>query len=88
MTGDRRFMTYTRLEKAYRRMLARRMPAQQKHRKLLTQYQEIAEAVGVSVRMGKGQSDSLIPVRPMTVEGHAQARLVRHHLSTLERIMA
>jgi hypothetical protein len=88
LTEDHRFMTYTRLEKAYRRMLARRMSARQKRQKLQTQYRKIIEAVRVNAWIGKRQSDSLTPLRPMNVEGQAQARPVRHHSPTLERIMA
>jgi hypothetical protein len=87
MTEDRRFMTYTRLEKAYQRILARRMLARQKRRKLQTQHRKIVEAVGATAWIGKRQSDSLTPLRPMTVEGQAQARPVSHS-HTLERIIA
>jgi len=45
MTPDHRFTTYTRLEKAYRRILARRMPARQKRRKLQSQNWQIVDAV-------------------------------------------
>jgi len=45
MTADHRFRTYTRLEKAYRRILARRMPARQKRRKLQSQNWQIVDAV-------------------------------------------
>ncbi len=38
MTANHRFMTYTHLEKACRRMLAQRMPARQKLRTLQTLY--------------------------------------------------
>lgn len=48
MTADHRFMTYTQLEKACRRMLARRMPARQKRRTLQARYREIVEAVGAN----------------------------------------
>ena len=88
MTADYRFKTYTKMEKAYRRRLTRRMLARQKCRGLLTQHHEIEEAVGVNVRLGKGQSDSLTPLRQMTVEGQAQARPLHDHSHTLERIIA
>ena len=88
MTADHRFRTYTQLEKAYRRILARRMPARQKRRKLQTRYRDIAEAVGVNVWIEKRQSDSLTPLRHMTVEGQAQARPSNHYSPILERIIA
>ena len=88
MTADHRFKTYTQLEKACQRILARRMSARQKLRTLQSRYREIAEAVGVNVRIGKEKSDSHIPLRPMTVEGQAQARPLHDHSHTLERIIA
>jgi hypothetical protein len=88
MAADRRFMTYTQLEKVYRRILARRMPARQKRRKRQTQYREIVSAVGVNAWMRKGPSDSLTPLRRMTLEDHAKARPLCHHSPTLERIIA
>ncbi len=88
MTADHRFKTYTQLEKAYRRILARRMPTCQERRMLQSRYREIAHAVGVNVRIGKGKSDSHIPLRPMTVEGQAQGRPLHDHAHTLERIIA
>jgi hypothetical protein len=78
MTADHRFRTYTQLEKAYRRILARRMPGRQKRRKLQTRYRDIAEAVGVNAWIEKRQSDSLTPLRHMTEEGQAQARALFH----------
>jgi hypothetical protein len=66
MTADHRFMTYTRLEKACRRMLARRMPARAKIRTLQTRYREILDAIDTSAWIGKSQSDSLAPERHMT----------------------
>jgi hypothetical protein len=88
MTEDHRFMTYTQLEKACQRILARRTSARKKLRTLQTRYRQIAETVGVNVRIGKGKSDSLTPLRPMTVEGQAQARPLGHDSPTLERIIA
>src|SRR5450759_118983 len=74
MTADHRFRTYTQREKAYRRILARRMPARQKRRKLQTRYRQIIpDAAGVNAWIEKGRSDSLTPLRHMTVEGQAQA---------------
>jgi hypothetical protein len=81
-------MTYTQLEKAYRRILARRMPARQKLRTLQTLYREILDAVDVNAWIKKGQSENLTLVRHMTVEGQAQARPLHHHAYTLERIIA
>jgi hypothetical protein len=88
MTEDHRFMTYTQLEKAYRRMLARRMPACQERRTLQTRYREVAEAVQANARIGKGQSDSLTPLRHMTVEGRANALPSGCYSHALERIIA
>lgn len=88
MTADHRFRTYTQLEKACQRILARRMSARQKLRTLQTRYRQIAETVGVNMRIGKGQSDSLAPLRPMTVEGPPKAHPLSHHSPTLERIIA
>jgi hypothetical protein len=88
MTADHRFRTYTQLEKAYRRRVARRMPARQKRRKLQTQYRQIPDAVGVNAWIEKGQSDSLAPLRHMTVEGQAKGRPLHDHAHTLERIIA
>ena len=88
MTADHRFKTYTRLEKAYHRMLARHMSIRLKRRTLQTQYRQIAEVVGVNAWIKKRQSESLTPLRHMTVEGQAQARPLRDHAPTLERIIA
>ena len=88
MTTDHRFMTYTRLEKAYRRRLARRMPTCQERRMLQSRYREIEEAVDFNAWIGKGKSDSFTPLRPMTVEGQAQGRPLHDHSHTLERIIA
>jgi hypothetical protein len=88
MTADHRFMTYTRLEKAYRRILARRMPARQKLRQLQTRLRQIPEAAGVHAWIGKRKSNSLTPLRHMSVEGQAQARALFHYSPTLERIIA
>ena len=88
MTADHRFKTYTQLEKAYQRIHVRRMPARQKLRTLQTRYRQIAEAVGVNVRIGKGKSDSLTPLRHMTVEGQAKGHPLHDHAHTLERIIA
>ena len=88
MTADHRFKTYTQMEKAYRRILARHMPVRQQRQKLQTWYRQIAQAVDFNVRIGKGKSDSHIPLRPMTVEGQAQARPLHDHAHTLERIIA
>lgn len=88
MTADHRFMTYTRLEKACWRMLARRMPARQRLRTLQTLYREILDAIDASTWIGRSQSNSLAPQRHMTVEGRAQARPSCHHSHTLERTIA
>jgi hypothetical protein len=88
MTADHRFMTYTQLEKAYRRRVARRMPGRQKLRTLQTRYRQIADAVDVNAWIEKGQSDSLAPLRPMTVVGQAKGRPLHDHAHTLERIIA
>jgi hypothetical protein len=55
---------------------------------LQTQYRKIAEAVGINAWIGKGKSDSLTPLRHMTVEGQAQGRPLHDHAHTLERIIA
>ena len=88
MTADHRFRTYTQLEKAYRRILARRMPARQKRRKLQSQYWQIVDAVDVNAWIETRQSDSLTPLRHMTEEGQAQARALFHYSPTLERRIA
>ena len=88
MTADHRFMTYTRLEKACRRMLARRMPARQKRRTLRTLYREILDAIDASAWIGRSRSDGLAPQRHTTVEGRAQARPLRHRSPILERTVA
>src|ERR1039458_9024947 len=88
MTADHRFMTYTQLEKAYRRRVARRMPGRQKLRTLQTRYRQIADAVDVNAWIEKGQSDILAPLRPMTVVGQAKGRPLHDHAHTLERIIA
>ena len=88
MTQHQRFMTYARLEKAYRRILARRMPARQRRRKLQTRNQRIIEAIGVSVLSGQGRSDSLAPLRRVTLEDWPQARPARLPFPALERILA
>jgi hypothetical protein len=64
------------------------MPAGQKRRKLQTRYRQIVNAVGVNVPLGKGRSDSLTPLRPMTVEGQANAHPLSDHSPTPERIIA
>jgi hypothetical protein len=88
MTADHRFKTYTQLEQAYRRRLARRMPTCQERRMLQSRYREIPEAVDFNAWIGKGKSDSLTPLRPMIVEDQAQARPLHDHAHTLERIIA
>ena len=88
MTRDLRFMTYTQMEKALRRILARYMPARQKTRTLQTQYRKILDAVDVSAWIGKVPSDSLTPLRLITTVGHAKARPLRHHSHAHERITA
>ncbi len=88
MTADHRFKTYTQLEKAYRRILARRMPTCQERRMLQSRYRQILEAVDFNAWIGKGESDNLTPLRPMTVEGQAQGRPLHDHAHTLERIIA
>jgi hypothetical protein len=82
MTEHRRFMTYTQMEKAYRRIIARRN--RQKRGKLLTPYREIVD----TSRTGKVRSDSLTPLRLMIIEGRANARPIRHISHGLERITA
>jgi len=84
MTEHRRFMTYTQMEKAYRRILARH--TRQKRGKLLTPNREIV--VDGSARTGKEKSDSLTLLRPMTIEGRANSGHVRHLSHGLERITA
>ena len=88
MTADHRFKTYTQMEKAYRRRLARRVPTCQEHRMLQARYREIEEAVDVSAWIGKGKSDSLKPLRHMTIEGQAKGRPLHDHAHTFERIIA
>lgn len=88
MTADHRFMTYTRLEKAYHRILARRMPARQEIRTLQTRHRQIPEAADVHAWIGKRKSNSLTPLRHMTAEGQAQARALFHYAPALERIIA
>jgi len=86
MTEHRRFMTYTQMEKAYRRILARH--TRQKRGKRLTQYREIADTVDGNAWIGKERSDRLTPLRLMIIEGRANARSIRHLLHRLERITA
>ena len=86
MTEHRRFMTYTQMEKAYRRILARR--TRQKRGKLLTPNREIAETVDGSAWIGKERSDRLTPLRLMIIESRANARPIRHLSHGLERITA
>jgi hypothetical protein len=88
MTAGHRFMTYTRLEKACRRMLARRRPARQKLRTLQTLHREILDAIDASAWIGKSQSDSLAPQRHMTAEGRAKTHPLCHRSHTLERTVA
>jgi len=88
VTEHRRFMTYTQMEKAYRRILARRMPARHKRRQLLTPNREIADTVDGSARTGKERSDSLTPLRLMIIGGRAKARPISHPAHGLERITA
>lgn len=88
MTADHRFRTYTQLEKAYRRILARRMPARQEIRMLQTRHRQIPRASGVHAWIGKRKSNSLTPLRLVTLEGQAQARTLFHYSPTLERIIA
>ena len=86
MTEHRRFMTYTQMEKAYRRILARR--TRQKRGKRLMQYHELADSVDGSIWIGKERSDRLTPLRLMIIGGRANARPIRHILHGLERITA
>ena len=86
MTEHRRFMTYTQLEKAYLRILARR--TSQKRGKRLTQYRELADSVDGSAWIGKERSDRLTPLRLMIIEGRANARPICHPAHGLERITA
>ena len=76
MTEHRRFMTYTQMEKAYRRILARH--TRQKRGERLTQYREIAATVDGSAWIGKERSDRLTPLRLMIIGGRAKARPIRH----------
>ena len=86
MTEHRRFMTYTQMEKAYLRILARR--TRQKRGKLLTPNREIAETVDGNAWIGKERSDHLTPLRLMIIGGLAKTRPARHLLHGLERITA
>ena len=86
MTTDHRFITYTRLEKAYLKILARH--TRQKRGKLLTPNREIAETIDGSAWIGKERSDRLTPLRLMIIEGRANARPIRHPAHGLERITA
>jgi hypothetical protein len=88
MTAHHRFMTYTQMEKAYRRILARRMPARQKLRTPQTPYHKILNTVDVNAWITKGPSENLTPQRHMTVEALAKARPLSHYPHTLERIIA
>jgi len=85
MTADR-FKTYTQMEKAYRRILARR--TRQKHGKLLTPNGQIADTVDGSAWLGKERSDGLTPLRPIPMEGRANSGPARHLSQGLERITA
>ena len=86
MTERNRFITYTRLEKAYLRILARR--TRQKRGKRLMQYHELADAAGASTWIGKERSDRLTPLRLMIIGGCTKARPIRHPAHGLERITA
>jgi hypothetical protein len=86
MTEHRRFMTYTKMEKAYRRILARH--TRQKRGERLTQYREIAATVDGSAWIGKERSDRLTSLRLMIIGGRAKARPIRHLSHGLERITA
>jgi len=88
MAADHRFRTYTQLEKAYRRILARGMCARQVGMRLHARYREIADVIDATVFLGKGPSDSLTSLRQITIEGRAKVRPLRHHSFTLERIIA
>jgi hypothetical protein len=88
MTAEHRFKTYSQLEKTYRRILARRMPTCQERRMLQSRYRKIAQTFGVNAWIEKGKSDSLTSLRPITVEGQAQGRILPDHAHTLERIIA
>jgi len=85
MTEHRRFMTYTQMEKAYLRILARR--TRQKRGKLLTPNREIAETVDGNAWIGKERSDRLTPLRLMIIVG-LKTRPARHLLHAHERITA
>jgi hypothetical protein len=86
MTENHRFITYTRLEKAYLRILSRR--TRPKRGKRLLQYHELADAVDGSAWIGKERSDRLTPLRLMIIGGRANARPIRHLAYGLERITA
>jgi hypothetical protein len=79
-------MTYTQMEKAYRRILARR--TRQKRGKRQMQYRELADSVDGNAWIGKERSDRLTPLRLMIIKGRANARPIRHLLHGLERIPA
>jgi hypothetical protein len=81
-----RFMTYTQMEKAYRRILARR--TRQKRGTRLTQYRGIADTVDGSAWIGKERSVRLTPLRLMITGGHANARPIRQLSHAHERITA
>jgi hypothetical protein len=87
MTANHRFRTYTQLEKAYCKILARRMPAR-RSQKLHTWYRQNLKAVDVNAWIVKRRSDNLTPLRLVTLEGQAQARPLGHHSPILERIIA
>ncbi len=88
MTEGNRFMTYTQLEKAFRRILARRLPARQKRRRLQTRYRQMVDAVDVNAWIGKGQSDSLTPLRQMSVRGPSESSPCVSSLTHTERTIA
>jgi hypothetical protein len=87
MAANHRFRTYTQLEKAYCRILARRMPTRRRQ-KLQTRYRQNLKAVDVNAWIVKRQSDSITALRHMTIEGRANTRPLGHHSHTLERIIA
>ena len=86
MTEHRRFMTYTQMEKAYLRILARR--TRQKRGKRLMRYHELADSVDRSAWIGKERSDRLTPLRLMIIGGLTKTRPARHLSHGLERITA
>ena len=66
MAENHRFMTYTQLEKAYRKILSRRMSGRSRNRTLRTEYRQIILAVAGNAALKNAQSDSPTLVRQNT----------------------